>query len=141
MPEMSLILQEGDIDPLALGMPQDVVKSILGNAEGVYESDDTTIEKRGPFQLRFEDGKLQAVTWLLLSAEDSPFKIAGNDKGSLTKHTSLYNFLDYCEDQGISWAIENSQSFDRQLAIRTCGKVVIIFDLDAQELQRIVIKQ
>jgi len=129
-------LSDGQIDPLSFGMSRDEVELALGKAEGEYEYEDVTIEKRGALQLHYSNNSLFSIIWSVCDDDDLPIEINGKCP---TKTTTINQFLDACDENAIPWKIEQSQSFDRQLAIRTSSKVVVFFDLDFREFQRIVV--
>ena len=134
MPTLKQFISTGDTSPLIKAMSRNDVHEILGGCEGHYDYANTTTEKRGPFQLVFEDKRLVKLDWLLGDSGTTNFEIAGD---SLTATTSVNEFLDYCNKEGVPWTIEPKLSFDRQLAIRTYRAVVVIFDMDQRELQRV----
>ena len=136
MPEITNLLMNGSLDPLSFGLSRTEVEFSLGKAEGDYEYEGVHIEKRGPFQLHYEKGQLFSVNWLLSDQGELPIAITGNHPKTTT---TLEQFLDFCNEGAIPWTIDQSQSFDRQLAIRTCPNVVAIFDLDFREMQRIIV--
>jgi hypothetical protein len=134
MPTLKHFLATGDIRPLALSMSSDEARSAIGSYEGIYVRDDWTIEKHGQFQLQFEHGKLVTLDWMIGDHGDSGFQVT---ESSLKTTTTLEEFLQYCDEAEMPWVIDERLTFDRQLTIRTCGLVVVFFDLDRRKLQRI----
>jgi hypothetical protein len=137
MPTLKQLISIGETSPLNKAMSRDEVCEVLGDCEGHYDYGDTTTEKRGPFQLVFQAKRLSKVEWFLSDDGTTTYEITD---GGLTTTTTVNEFLDYCDREGIPWSIESSLSFDRQLAIRTCKSVFVIFDLDQRELQKVSVE-
>lgn len=58
MPTLKQLVSTGDTSPIGKAMSRDDVYEILGDCEGHYDYANTSTEKRGPFQLIFEDERL-----------------------------------------------------------------------------------
>jgi len=136
MADITRLLKDGAIDPLAFGLSRADVESALGKADGECESEGILIEKRGAFQLYYSENRLSCVNWSLSGDGEVPITITGTRPKTTT---TLNQFLDTCDHEAIPWAIDQGQSFDRQLALRMSSKVVVFFDLDFREMQKIVV--
>ncbi|PQO47921.1 hypothetical protein [Blastopirellula marina] len=130
------LLQHGDISPLSFGANRQFAAQALGDPEGEYVSGDTVVEKRGPIQLTFSGDQLHIWSWLLLDPTPPPIDFAGQLP---TSATSLNLFLDLCDQLAVAWRIEEKLTFNRQLTIRTCDRLLAFFDLDARDLQKIIV--
>jgi len=128
------LLSSGTIDPLTFGMSRDEATLTLGPSDGHYEHERMTVQKYGQVQLQFDNDNLVQLDWLVDSKFESAFRILDV---TFSRKTSVADFLQLCDDAGIAWSIEVKLTYDRQLTIRTCGKVVVIFDLDHRELQKV----
>jgi hypothetical protein len=134
MTTLKKLLSEGNVSPLAALMSRSDVFDILGPCDGHYEYGISRAEKRGMFQFIFQHERLLKVDWVLGDNGTSAFEVTEN---CLNTTTTLTDFIRYCDENEVPWRIEQELSFDRQLAIRTCRSVIVIFDLDQRELQRI----
>lgn len=137
MPTLRRLLANGDISPLKMSMSSIEAHSVIGPYDGIYECDEIIIEKHGPFQLEFCNGKLSSMKWILANDGHSDFQVT---ECMLDVATTVETFLDYCDELAIPWTLEQAMTFDRQLAFRTSEEVVVIFDLDRRELQCIVVR-
>lgn len=93
------------------------------------------IWKYGPLQLTIANDKLKALKLDCLERSSLPTPLQHVEV--LPAETPLYAFIDMLDDHGIGWEIDPAYSFDRQLCIRTEGRVRAYFDLDHRELQSI----
>ncbi len=134
--DLARLLSEGVVGQLRFGSSRKQVEELLGSAEGNHQFGGVLIEKHGAFQLHYARDQLFCVNWLLDEHDQPPFTFNGDYP---KPDTSLYDFLNTCDEYATQWSVEQSLSFDRQLAIRTSTKVVAIFDLDFREIQRVIV--
>jgi hypothetical protein len=137
MPSLSTLLSTGSLDTISIGNSREMVRLAIGECEGDYEYQGTIVEKRGVTQFTYRGDKLLSVAWNLAES-DKPF-FGQVDYDRICKTTTPYEFFDYCDAVGISWSIEPALTFDRQLCVRTGEQVVVLFDLDPREIQKVVI--
>lgn len=130
------LLKLGQLSQIKIADSREIVHATIGSGDGDYRYQGTSIEKRGAFQFEYKNEILDSITWIL--ANDSPSNILVDDSEcELAPATNLYDFLDYCDRSEIPWRVEPQLSFDRQLCIRTAKDVVVMFDLDPREMQKI----
>lgn len=137
MPTLKSILAFGAIDPLNFLMSRAEVLARLGEPEGESVSNNTVYEKRGGVQLKFNADQLVQLSWR--PQDDLPRGFAlTNDP--LPCSTNIFQFVERCNRMGIvDVSVCKRLTLDRQVAIQTCSRVLVLFDLDTRGLSEILL--
>lgn len=133
----SKLIANGDIEPLKAGISRTEAQLILGDPDGCLKQGYIVIDKYGDIQIQYNNDKLRHLRWNVAMPFESFFPLT---RTTLTQKTTVIEFLEYCDRLEVCWEIDESLTFDRQLTIRTCNAVVVVFDLDRRELSSVIVR-
>jgi hypothetical protein len=138
---LTQFLQNGSIEAIQIGTFETQVIAILGVPDGehVDRLTGTRIAKYKDIELSLRGG-IVAEIQVSIGANGVQFPAGlGESRVTLKSNTAIYDILNLLDEQDITWSIDSTFTFDKQLCIVTQAGTRIFVDLEYRELQSISI--
>lgn len=128
------ILKLGTFESLNFDDLLPSVIKVLGVPDGQFRFEASEVLKYGDLQLFFESGLLVKIILSFVH----PVVIRSNHACvEISSKSTVEEFIDVCDALEVSWSINQTLTFDRQLCLSTNARTNVFFDLDRRELSRI----
>lgn len=136
--DLTNLFVSAGLGPIGIGDNRQSVVKCLGVSTSVSTAD-STIEKYGSLQLQYAGEILTKIALVFIGDRVVVPDKLHVDVSDLSRNTSVYGFLDWCERGGLEWKICTRLTFDRQLSVQVSEQGIALFDLDQRELQQIFV--